>query len=429
MARSPYPRTKDELVPRPERKKTYNPPSLEVCAQAPSVGPPGHASGGLGRLGVAAVTEFGSTEPFTLGIEEEFQILDPETGELVSRIDEVMGKADPSMEENLQSELFQAVVETASDICTDIDELREDVCRLRGALIDTMAEKGYTIAAAGTHPFALWEEQDYTDRPRYDELIHDVQWPAKRELIFGQHVHVAVENAPQAIYVNNGLRPFLPLLLAISTNSPFWRGVSTGLKSTRVRIFDALPRTGPPREFASFADFQAAVDTLAAGGSIEDITKIWWDVRPRPDLGTIEMRIPDLPTTVDESIGLAALTQALVVRLARDFERGEQRPIRHIPEVIDENRWRALRDGLDAELIRVDETGEVRTMSVEGAIEDTLTLVEDVVQELGLKQEMAHIEEIVQRGETGADRQLRIYEDTGEFTKVVGDLVERTPPP
>jgi len=375
------------------------------------------------------VTEFGSSEPFTLGIEEEFQILDPETGELVSRIDEVMGKAEPGIEENLQSELFQAVVETASDICADIDELHDDVCRLRGALLDTMAEKGYTIAAAGTHPFALWEEQDYTDRDRYDELIEDVQWPAKRELIFGQHVHVAVENAPQAIYVNNGLRPFLPILLALSTNSPFWRGVGTGLKSTRVRIFDALPRTGIPREFSSFADFQAAIDTLAAGGSIEDVTKIWWDVRPRPDLGTVEMRVPDLPTTVEESVALAALTQALVVRLARDFERGEEQPIQHIPEVIDENRWRALRDGLEADLIRADEENGVETMSVESAVEDTLALVDDVVQDLGLKDEMATIEDIVQRGETGADRQLRIYEETGDFTEVMRDLVDRTPPP
>jgi carboxylate-amine ligase len=374
------------------------------------------------------MTEFGSSEPFTLGVEEEFQILDPQTGELVSRIDEVMGKAEPAIEENLQSELFQALVETTSDICADIDELREDVSRLRGALIDTMADKGYTIAAAGTHPFALWEEQDYTDRPRYDELIDDVQWPAKRELIFGQHTHVAVENAPQAIYVNNGLRPFLPILLALSSNSPFWRGVSTGLKSTRVRIFDALPRTGIPREFSSFADFQAALDTLAAGGSIEDVTKIWWDVRPRPDIGTVEVRIPDLPTTVDESIAVAALTQALVVRLARDFEQGEERPIQHIPEVIDENRWRALRDGLEADLIRVGDDGEVETMSVESAVKDTLALVDDVVQDRGLKEEMATIEEIVQRGETGADRQLRIYEETGEFTEVMSDLVERTPP-
>jgi len=374
------------------------------------------------------MTEFGSSEPFTLGVEEEFQILDPETGELVSRIDEVMGKAEPGIEENLQSELFQALVETTSDICADIDELREDVSRLRGALIDTMADKGYTIAAAGTHPFALWEEQDYTDRPRYDELIDDVQWPAKRELIFGQHTHVAVENAPQAIYVNNGLRPFLPILLALSSNSPFWRGVSTGLKSTRVRIFDALPRTGIPREFSSFADFQAALDTLAAGGSIEDVTKIWWDVRPRPDIGTVEVRIPDLPTTVDESIAVAALTQALVVRLARDFEQGEERPLQHTPEVIDENRWRALRDGLEADLIRVGDDGEVETMSVESAVKDTLALVDDVVQDRGLKEEMATIEEIVQRGETGADRQLRIYEETGEFTEVMSDLVERTPP-
>jgi carboxylate-amine ligase len=374
------------------------------------------------------MTNFGATDAFTLGVEEEFQIIDPDTGELVSRIDEVMGKAEPGMEENLQSELFQAVVETASDICADIDELREDICRLRGSLVDQMAEKGYTIAAAGTHPTALWEEHPYTEKQRYEDLIEDIQWPAKRELIFGQHVHVALDNAAQAIYVNNGLRAFLPILLAISTNSPFWRGVETGLKSTRVRIFDALPRTGIPREFSSFADFRAALDTLEAGGSIEDVTTIWWDVRPRPDLGTVELRIPDLPTTVDESVALAGLTQALCIRLARDFERGEEPPFDHIPEVIESNRWRAVRDGIDADFISIDDEGEVTEVPIEEEIERVLDLVDDVAQDYGLKQEIATIEGIVQRGETGADRQLRLYEETQDFAEVMRDLADRTPP-
>ncbi len=374
------------------------------------------------------MTKFGTTEPFTMGVEEEFQILDPETGELVARIDEVLGKAGPDLEENLQSELFQAIVETATDICHDIDELREEVVRLRGGLVDYTHGKGYAIGAAGTHPTARWEDNPYTDKERYEELIEELRWPAKRELIFGQHVHVAVPEAEQAIFVNNNLRPFLPLMLALSTNAPFWKGKDTGLKSCRVRIFDALPRTGMPRSFRNFADFQAAVDTFKAVGSIEDYTKIWYDIRPRPDLGTVELRIPDLPTETDLSVAIAALTQALVVRLCRAYENGEAPPLQHNYEVIQENRWRAMRDGIDAKLIQLTPAGGAEAIPMDQAWQSTKDILGDIPTELGLKREMATIEEVVQRRQTGADRQLEVYEETGDFTEVVRDLVDRTPP-
>lgn len=374
------------------------------------------------------MTEFGSTEPFTMGVEEELQILDPETGELVSRIDEVLGRAGDEDGENIQTELFQSVVETASDICADVDEVREEVHRLRGKLLDHCEDRGYTIAAASTHPTALWREQDYTDKERYEELIEEVQWPAKRELIFGVHVHVAVEHPQQAIFVNNHFRPFLPLILAVSTNSPFWKGEATGLKATRPRIFDALPRSGVPRAFRDFADFKAAVDTFKAVGSIDDVTTIWWDIRPRPDLGTVEMRIPDIPTDAEETIALAGLTQAIVKRLADAWEHGEEPPLEHNIEVIHENRWRAMRDGIEADLIQISEDGEPEAVPFADAIDSTFELLGDVPSELGLKDEMATIRDIVDRGETGAERQLRIYEETDDFLEVIRDIVDRTPP-
>ena len=374
------------------------------------------------------MTNFGKTAPFTMGVEEEFQILDPETGNLVSRIDEVLGKAGPEHEENLQSELFQAVVETATDVCEDIGEVREQVEGLRGTLLDFTSEKGYTIAAAGTHPTARWEEQDYTQEARYEELLEEVRWPAKRELIFGQHVHVAVPRAEQAIYVSNHIRPFLPILLALSANSPFWKGKDTGLKACRVRIFDALPRTGMPRSYRSYADFLAAVETFKAVGSAEDVTKLWYDVRPRPQLGTVEMRIPDLPTEAETSIALAGLTQALVARLAQAWEDDEPPLLDHNYEVILENRWRAVRDGVDAELIQLGEDGAVEAVPMTDAWASTLDLLGDVPDELGLKREIAHLTGLVQRGKTGADRQREVHDRTGSYTEVIRDLVARTVP-
>jgi carboxylate-amine ligase len=374
------------------------------------------------------VTSFDETEGYTIGVEEEFQILDPKTGQLVSRIDEVLGKAGPDYQENIMSEIFQAVVETATDVAEDVDELREEITTLRQHLLDFMQDKGYTIAAAGTHPTAKWEDQDVTDKERYEDLVEEMRWAAKRELIFGQHVHVSVDNPPQAIFVNNCIRPFLPMILALSANSPFWQGRETGYRCSRVRIFDALPRTGVPRAFDDWADFEETLDKFKAAGSIEDITEIWWDVRPRGDLGTVELRIADLPTTIDESVALAAFTQALVARLCQAHDQGEAPPIDHDTEVIEENRWRALRDGLDAELIQRTESGDIEEVHVRDAIRSALDMLGDVPQELGVKDEMSTIETLLETGETGADRQLRIYEEEEDFLPVIRDLVERTKP-
>ncbi len=373
------------------------------------------------------MTKFGSTDPYTLGVEEEFQILDPEDFGLVSRADEVLGKAN-GYEENLRSELFQAVIETASDVCSDVDEVREEVHRLRRGIDEMLTDKGYEMAAAGTHPFALWAEQEPTESERYRELIETVGWPARRDLIFGLHVHVAVRNPGEAVYVNNNIRPFLPLVLALSANSPFWQGEETGLMATRTRIFDAMPRTGMPRRFENWSDFCQTLERLKAVGSIEDVTKIWWDVRPRADLGTLEVRIADLPTDPEVSVALTALVQALVVRLTQAHEAGEQPPVRHEADVIEENRWRAIRDGISAEFIQYDNVDGVERLPVNEVLSRTIEHLGDVPAELGIKNELATLVDRAERGYAGADRQLEVYEDEGSLRAVARDIAQRTVP-
>lgn len=373
------------------------------------------------------MTNFGSTEPYTLGVEEEFQILDPEGFGLISRADEVLGKG-TDYEENLRSELFQAVIETASDVCSDVGEVREEVLRLREGIHEILDEKGYRMAAAGTHPFALWKEQEPTESERYEKLIDEVGWPARRDLIFGLHVHVAVRNAGEALYVHNNIRPFLPLILALSANSPFWQGEDTNLRATRTRIFDAMPRTGMPRTFSTWTAFEETLDRLEAVGSIEDVTNIWWDVRPRADLGTVEVRMPDLPTEPEVSVALTALVQALVVRLTQAHEHGEQAPVEHAFDVIEENRWRAIRDGVDAEFIQYDNVDGVERLPINEVLSRTIDHLGDVPSQLGIKNELATLVDRAERGTSGAKRQLEVHEETGSFRAVARDIADRTVP-
>lgn len=374
------------------------------------------------------MTSFGEKRPFTIGVEEEFQILDPETYDLVSRADEVLGKPTEGIEKNLRSELFQAVIETASDICHDIDEVRDEVHRLRNTLDETLETKGYKMGAAGTHPFARWRDQDHTPDDRYEELIDKIGWPARRDLIFGLHVHIAVRNPGEAIYVNDNIRPFLPLILALSANSPFWQGEETGLKATRTRIFDAMPRTGMPTRFETWTAFTRTLERLKAVGSIEDITKIWWDTRPRPDLGTIEIRIADLPTDPQVTIALTALLQALVVRLSHAHENGERPPVTHQTDVIEENRWRAIRHGIDASFIQYDNVDGVERLPVPRVLDATIQHLHDVPAELSIKDELATLVDRAHRGETGATRQLSTYEETGSLQEVTREIADRTAP-
>lgn len=372
------------------------------------------------------MTRFGETD-FTIGVEEEFQLVHPETGELVSRMDEVYEAADPGDGE-LQSELFQSMIETATPVCADVDELREELVRLRSLLDEEGRDRNLRIAASGTHPFAKWEEREVTPDERYRELIRDIRLPIKRELVFGQHVHIGVGSAEEALFVTNHLRADLPLLLALSVNSPFWRGIDSGLQSARLRVFDAMPRSGIPRTFVNWSDLQGAVDLYKAAGAIEDMTKIWWDVRPRPTLGTVEVRIADLPTDVEASIGLAALTQALVRDWARRYRENQAVDVHLQPEAIRENRWRALRDGLEADLVHLPYPEQLRTRSIEETLQATFKRLEPTIDELGIEDELRRLEQIVDTRETGAARQREVHERTDSLREVVHDVAERTVP-
>ncbi|PTD94048.1 carboxylate-amine ligase [archaeon SCG-AAA382B04] len=373
------------------------------------------------------MTEFGESEPFSIGIEEEFQIVDTENWGLRSRADEMLSKVE-SIKDNLRTELFQSVLEIATDVCEDIEEAEQNVTKLRNELFDYCEEKGYKLAASGTHPFARWDEQDVTEKKRYKKVLEDLRWTGKRELIFGQHVHVGVESKEKAIYVTNVIKNFLPHILALSTNSPFWQGEETGLKSTRIRIFDSLPRTGLPMHFESWGEYKNVEQRLIEGGSIEDVTMIWWDVRPRADLGTIEVRIADLPTKVEESIAIAALTQALVYKITKIYENDNMNlPFKLDQESIKENRWRALRDGLDGSFIKR-EGGEAFEIDIQNEIVEMLDFIEEPVEELGIEKEIDKIKNMAKERYTGADRQKEIYEKNNDLKEVVKELSELTKP-
>src|SRR5919202_1567152 len=291
---------------------------------------------------------FGRSAPFSLGVEEEFQLVSAESYELVSRFDEVAEAA--GGHERIKPELLQSVAEGATRIARTVGETVADAADLRRRLRDAAAENGTLIASAGTHPFSRFEHQQVTDAPRYTGLMEKVPWVAEREVIFGLHVHVGLESGDQAISVANALRTWLPELLALSANSPFWHGRGTGLASTRTKIFDLFPRSGLPPALASFEEFELLVERGARTGSFPDYTYIWWDLRPHPRLGTIEVRICDAQTRLESVGALVALVQSLVATLAERYERGQPLPVEPITRVA-ENKWRATRHGLNAKLI------------------------------------------------------------------------------
>jgi carboxylate-amine ligase len=313
------------------------------------------------------------------------------------------------------------VVEVATNVAGSVSEAIEDARGLRATLRDAAAERGAVIAGAGTHPFSRWEHQEVTEHERYRALMEEMRWVAEREVIFGLHVHVGLASADEAIAVANGLRTWLPELLALSGNSPFWLGRDTGLASTRTKIFETFPRSGLPPAFASFEEFELLVERAVKTGSMPDYTFIWWDLRPHPKLGTLEIRIPDAQTRLESVAGIVALVQSLVATLADGFERGEKAQIQPVT-LISENKWRAARDGLNGRLIDLERDEE------RPAGEAVLALVEragPAAARLGCREELAEVERLVQRG-TGADEQRRVYEETGSLLAVAQWLAERT---
>ena len=324
-------------------------------------------------------------------------------------------------ERRIKAELLQSVVEVATHVARSVAEAIEDARGLRATLSDAAAERGAVIAGAGTHPFSRWEHQDVTDQKRYRALMEEMRWVAEREVIFGLHVHVGLASADEAIAVLNGLRAWLPELLALSANSPFWLGRDTGLASTRTKIFETFPRSGLPPGFGSFEEFELLVERAIKSGSFPDYTYIWWDARPHPKLGTIEVRIPDAQTRLESVAAIVALVQSLVATLAEDFERGRKQQGQPLT-LVAENKWRAARDGLNGQLIDLERDEE------RPAHEAVLTLVERVepaAMRLGCRDELAEVERLVQRG-TGADEQRDVYEETDSLLAVAQWLAETT---
>jgi carboxylate-amine ligase len=358
---------------------------------------------------------------FSIGIEEEFQIIDPKTGELKSHIEQILDEGKMLLKEQVKAEMHQSVVEVGSEVCRDIKHARREVVKLRSSLANIAKSHGLEIAAAGTHPFSRWEEQKITNHPRYHGVVEDMQDVARANLIFGLHVHIGITDKEDSIHIMNALRYFLPHIFALSTSSPFWKGRKTGFKSYRTKIFDRFPRTGIPDHFNSYGEFDHYVNMLIKTGCIDDAKRIWWDVRPHPYFGTLEIRICDIPMRVDETIAIAALIQAVVVKLHKLLKKNLGfRLYRRL--LINENKWRAARYGLEGKMIDFGKQCEVDTVYL---IHELLDFVDEVVDELDSREEINYVHEILKM-RTGAYRQLQVFEKTNDLKKVVDFIVEET---
>ncbi|MFP5263229.1 MAG: carboxylate-amine ligase [Blastocatellia bacterium] len=358
---------------------------------------------------------------FTLGIEEEFQIIDPVTRELRSHITEMIDEGRMILGEQVKPEMHQSMIEVGTGICNNIHEARADVIKLRRTIAALAESKGLRIAAASTHPFSNWKDQKITPDQHYEALINEMQFLAHSLLIFGMHVHIGIEDRESQIHLMNAARYFLPHLLAISTSSPFWVGMKTGLKSYRSEIFKKFPRTDIPDYFSSWSEYDNYVNLLLKTGCIDKPKKIWWDIRPHPTFPTLEFRICDIPSRVDEVIALAALIQAIVKKLHSLYRMNMGFRL-YRRALIQENKWRAVRWGLEGKLI---DFGKQKEVPVRDLIYELLDFVDDVVDELGSRKELEYIHTILEHG-TSADRQLRVYEETNDFNAVVDQLISET---
>ena len=358
---------------------------------------------------------------FTLGIEEEFQIIDPETRELRSHIQEILADGKIILKEHVKPEMHQSVVELGTEICSDTGCARQQVIELRSELATLAALDGLKIASAGTHPFSHWMDQLITADERYATIVQDMQQIARANLIFGLHVHVGIPDREEAIDVMNQARYFLPHLYALSVNSPFWLGQNTGLKAYRQMIFERFPRSGIPDAFESLSEYEDYLKLLVTTNCIDNAKKIWWDIRLHPFFDTIEFRICDAQSRVDDTIALAALMQAIVSKLQK--LRRQNVTFRMYPRrLIDENRWRASRYGLDGKMIDFGRKCEVDERAL---LHEMLEFISTEMDELGSQSELAHIERIMREG-TGADRQLAVWERTRDMKAVVDHIVAET---
>ena len=360
---------------------------------------------------------------YTIGIEEELMIVDAGSYELVNAIESLLedARAADTTAGEIKPELMESVLEIATRPAANTAEAGQQLRALRRQVHDIAARRGLTIGSSGTHPFALWEDQRIASRQRYRELVNALRFVARQELIFGLHVHVGLDDPDKAIHVANGMRVHLPVLLALSANSPFWRGDGTGMASTRLPIFRAFPRVGVPPSYRDWADYERQIEFMVSSGVMEDYTYLWYDVRPHPKLGTVEIRACDAQTRVEHTLGLAALIQAMVKELAEHFDEGKQ--LGEYPwQMLDENRWLAARHGLGGELVDLPTNARVSTKALAQRLLDRLR---DHAQDLGSLAELEGIEDLLARG-NGAARQVVVYEANHDLREVMAEVVAAT---
>jgi glutamate---cysteine ligase / carboxylate-amine ligase len=379
---------------------------------------------GLGPAGSVLDHAFGKGDVYTLGVEEEYMLLDSESFDLVQRIDTVLAAIVGHEDEaRMKPELMQSVLEVATPVCHTAADADRELRRLRKGVREIAAQQGLRVGSAGTHPFSLFERQRITARDRYRALVDQMQYVARRELIFGLHVHVAVDDPDKAINVVNGVLLDLPLLLALSASSPFWRGEPTGLASTRQPIFAAFPRSGPPPRFRDYAEYAEVIGYLEHTGCIADYTHIWWDIRPHPKLGTVEIRICDSVTRVEDAVAIAAFCQALVKHYCELYDEAGEVPSYH-RILTTENKWLSVRYGLEAPIMDL-ETGRRNRVAVAQLVRRRLRDLEPHARELGSERELEGIMEILRRG-NGSDRQLRVYNANRDIVEVAREIAEAT---
>jgi carboxylate-amine ligase len=358
---------------------------------------------------------------FTIGVEEEFQIIDPATCALRSHVLQLVSAASPGIAEQVKLEMHQSIVETGTNICENVADLRIEMHRTRDELVAAADRAGLHVAAAGTHPFSSWIDQVISPGERYQNIVEELQQLARSLLIFGMHVHVAMPDKQTTIDMMNMVRYFLPHLLALSTSSPFWMGRNTGLKSFRTTVFRRFPRTGIPEQFESWSAYENFVNLLVKLNCIDTGKKIWWDVRPHPTFGTLEFRMCDVTTKVEEAVAIAALTQAIVVKLHRLYQ-GNMSFRLYRRALIEENKWRAARYGIEGKLIDFGKEAEV---GMRDLIPELLEFVDDVVDDLGSRSAVEYVNTIMREG-TSAERQLRVFHETNDLKAVVRNIVAET---
>ena len=359
---------------------------------------------------------------FTLGIEEEYQTVDPETRDLRSHIaTEMLAKGKLRLEERVKAEMHQSVIEVGTRICSNIQIAQEDLFDLRRNMINLAEEHGLVLVAGATHPFADWRVQEIYPDPRYAQVVEDLQLVARANLIFGLHVHVGIEDRNTAIHIMNSMRYFLPHILALSANSPFWEGTRTGFKSYRSKVFERFPRTNIPDVYANWAEYETFINLLVKTNCVDNGKKVWWDIRPHPFFNTLEVRVCDIPMRLDETMAIAALIQATVKMLYDLHARNKSYRI-YSRALIMENKFRAARYGIDGKLI---DFGREEEVPLRDLMIEYIDLISDAAKDLGCERDIGYIHEMLRMG-TGADRQLKVYEQTGDLKKVVDYIVAET---